>query len=87
MLVFVASAQSEPEAQMICTRLSDAGIPAVSKRGLGTDNPQFGVGGSREVYVEEALSARAREVLDVPEFNDEELAELSERAGRDIEAH
>jgi hypothetical protein len=86
MLVLVASAQSEPEAQMICTRLSEAGIPALSKRGPGTDTPQFGVGGSREVYVEEALSARALELLQVPEFTDEELAELSERAGRDIEA-
>jgi hypothetical protein len=83
MLVSVASAQSEPEAEMICARLSEAGIRAVSKRNIGADNPEFGVGGSRNVYVEEGLAARAREALSVPEFSDAELAKLSEQAGRD----
>jgi hypothetical protein len=83
MLVSVASAQSEPEAQIICARLADAGITAVAKRNIGADNPEFGVGGSREIYVEDRLAASAREVLAVPEFSEEELAELSEQAGRE----
>lgn len=83
MLVFIAGAQSEPEAEMICARLSEAGIRAVSKRDIGADLPQFGAGGRRDVYVEEAFASSAREVLSVPEFSDAELAELSEQAGRE----
>ena len=86
MLVSVASAQTEPEAQMICARLAGAGIAAVSKRGAGADLPQLGLGGNRDIYVEPGLAARARDVLAVAEFSDEELAELSERAGRDAAA-
>jgi Putative prokaryotic signal transducing protein len=82
MLVCVASAQGEPEAQMICARLSAAGIPAVFKRNSGSDLPQFGAGGAREVYVEDDLAARASELLSVSQFSDEELAELSDEAGR-----
>jgi hypothetical protein len=80
MLVVIASAQNEPEAQMICARLAGAGIDAVYKRGIGADLPQLGGSGNREVFVDESLAARARELLSVPEFSDEELAELSERA-------
>ncbi|MGA2755916.1 MAG: DUF2007 domain-containing protein [Solirubrobacteraceae bacterium] len=83
MLVSVASAQSEPEAQMICARLSEAGIRAVAKRNIGADNPEFGVAGARDVYVDEELAARARELLAVPQFSDDELAQLSEQAGRE----
>ena len=79
MLICVASAQNEPEAEMICARLSEAGIAAVTR---GAAVPQLGVGGGRDVYVEEELAARAREILAVPEFTDDELAELSEQAGR-----
>lgn len=82
MLVCVASTQSEPEAQMICARLSEAGIPAVFKRALGSDLPQFGAGGAREVYVEDDLAARAGALLSVAQFSDKELAELSDEAGR-----
>ena len=84
MLVSVASARNEPEAQMICARLAGAGIHAVYKRGIGADLPQFGAGGNRDVFVDEELAPRAREMLSVPEFGDEELAELSARAGRDL---
>lgn len=84
MLVAIASAQNEPEAEMICARLAGAGIDAVYKRGIGADLPQFGGSGNREVFVDESLAARARELLSVPEFSDEELAELSERAARDL---
>jgi len=68
---------------MISARLAQAGIVAVSRRAGGSDLPQLGVGGGREVYVEQEFAARAGELLEVPEFSDEELAELSERAGRD----
>jgi hypothetical protein len=84
MLVSVASAQNEPEAEMICARLAGAGIQAVYKRGLGADLPQLGGSGNRAVFVDEGLAPRAREVLAVPEFSEQELAELSARAGRDL---
>jgi hypothetical protein len=80
MLVLVASAPSEPEAEMICARLARAGIVAVSKRGAGADVPAFGASGGRAIYVDEDLAQRAAEALAVPEFSDEELAELSEQA-------
>jgi len=80
MLVAVATAQNEPEAEMICARLAGDGIEAVYKRGIGADLPQLGGSGVREVFVDEGVAARARELLSVPEFSDEELAELSARA-------
>ena len=83
MLVSVASAQSEPEAEMICARLAGAGIRGLAKRNIGADNPEFGVGGTRDVYVDEGVASRAREVLEVPQFSDAELAQLSEQAGRE----
>ena len=82
MLVSVASAQNEPEAEMICTRLAEAGIRAIYKRGIGADLPQFGGSGHRDVYVDEELAPRAREALAVPDFTDDELAALSAEAGR-----
>ena len=80
MLVSVASVSNEPEAQMICARLAAAGLQAVYKRGAGADLPQFGASGGRNVYVEQEHAAAARELLAVPEFTDDELAELSERS-------
>ena len=68
---------------MISARLAGAGIKALYKRDSGSDLPQFGAGGSRDVYVEAEFAQRAREVLSVPEFTDEELSELAERAGAD----
>ena len=68
---------------MICARLAQAGISSVSKRNTGADDPRLGAGGCREVYVEEELVSRALELLAAPEFSDEELAELSEQAGRE----
>jgi hypothetical protein len=82
MLVPVASAANDVEAQMIASRLRDAGIEAVTK---GTGIPQLGVSGTASVYVEEHLEARARNVLATAEFSDEELTELSEQAARDAE--
>ena len=55
----------------------------LAKRNIGADNPEFGVGGTRDVYVDEGVASRAREVLEVPQFSDAELAQLSEQAGRE----
>jgi hypothetical protein len=72
---------------MICARLSDAGIPAMYKRSIGADLPQFGGGGARDVYVEERDLERARELLATQDFSDEELAQLSEQSFEDITGH
>ena len=80
MQVSVAFAQNEAEAEMICGRLTGAGIAASYKRVGGADIPQLGGVGGREIYVNDADEARARETLATPEFTDEELAELSERS-------
>jgi hypothetical protein len=77
MLVSVATAPSEAEAEMICGRLQAEGISAVNR---GGDIPQRGQTGAHAVLVEEADEARAREILAAPPFSDEELAELSEQA-------
>lgn len=63
---------------MICARLSNAGIQALQRRNIG--GPQWGGSGARSIYVEEQDAEGATELLRVPEFTDEELAELSERA-------
>jgi hypothetical protein len=77
MLVSVAMAPSEAEAEIICGRLNTEGIAAVHR---GGDIPQRGETGAHGVLVEEADAARAREILAAPPFSDEELAELSEQA-------
>lgn len=63
---------------MICARLTNAGIQALQRRNIG--GPGWGASGARSVYVEEQEVERATELLSAPEFTDEELAELSERA-------
>lgn len=81
----VAGARNEPEAELIVQRLAATGISAVSQ--LSSGNPEFGSSGGRTIYVEEAEVERARAALAdaEPEFTDEELAELSERAGREAQ--
>ncbi len=83
MLRPVAGARNEPEAALIVQRLAAAGVTAVSH--LSSGNPEFGSSGGRMVYVEEADVERARAALAdaEPAFTDEELAELSEQAGRE----
>jgi hypothetical protein len=78
MLQIVATASSEAEAEMICTRLLGADIHAIQQRSIG--GPQWGASGVRYVYVQEQDAERATELLSTPELSDEELAELSERA-------
>jgi hypothetical protein len=83
MRVPIAYAANEVEAEMIIVRLRGAGIDAVYR---GPDLPGMGAAGGDEVFVEEADAARARDLLAAPHISDEELAELSEEAGREYGA-
>jgi hypothetical protein len=84
-LKVVATASSEAEADMISRRLLQAGIHAVAQRTIG--GPEFGSSGSRYVYVDEADFERAAALLKEDEgpISDEELARLSEEAGREAD--
>ena len=82
-LVPVAYASNEPEAAMIRAQLSAVDIPSVTK---GPTTPQLGVAGACDIYVEDHLAVRAREALATPQFSDEELARLSDEAGREYGA-
>ncbi|HSZ13819.1 MAG TPA: hypothetical protein VK790_07275 [Solirubrobacteraceae bacterium] len=78
-LEVAASASNAPEADLICQRLADAGIHAMSQRSIG--GPEWGVSGGRYVYVEAEDLARAREVLAAPVgISEEDLAALAEAA-------
>jgi hypothetical protein len=63
-LQVVATAGSEPEADLISQRLADAGIPSVAHRTIG--GPEFGSAGARYVYVQAGDLVRAREILGFP---------------------
>jgi hypothetical protein len=82
-LKVVATASSEAEADMISSRLLQAGIHAVAQRTIG--GPEFGYSGSRYVYVDEVDFDRAAALLkeDEDPISDEELARQSEEAGRE----
>ena len=58
----VAATGSEPEAELVIARLSEAGIAALAQRTIG--GPEWGASGGRYVYVSEDDYERAREVLD-----------------------
>jgi hypothetical protein len=77
-LQVVATAASEPEADLIVQRLAQVGITATSQRTIG--GPEWGTSGSQYIYVEAAQRARAREVLKATEgISEEELARQSEQ--------
>ena len=78
--VVVAYAATEPEADLLVQRLAAAGIPASPR--LAT-SVQFGAGAGSDILVDERHEAKARELLEEPEFTDEELARLSDEAGRE----
>jgi hypothetical protein len=82
-LKVVTSVASEPEAEMVCERLSAAGISAIAQRTIG--GPTWGYSGARDVFVDAHDLERAREVLSADEgsFSDEELGRLSEEAVAD----
>ena len=70
------------EADVIVGRLGDAGIAALIKAPI--QSRMGDVVGGRDVYVEEDQLDRARQVLaEAQGVSDDELARLSEDAGRD----
>jgi hypothetical protein len=78
-LQVVTTAGSVPEADLICQRLAEAGIRAMSQRSIG--GPEWGVSGGQYVYVETDQLARAREVLATPDgLGEDELAKMAEDA-------
>jgi hypothetical protein len=60
-LQVVATADSEPEADVIRQRLERAGISSVAQRTIG--GPEWGASGARYVYVRAHDLERARDVL------------------------
>jgi Putative prokaryotic signal transducing protein len=73
---------TEAEAEMIRDRLLEAGIHSIFQRTIG--GPEWGGSGARAVFVNETDLDRAHAVLeaDVGTFSDDELAQLSDEAGR-----
>lgn len=84
-LKIVATVANEAEAEMVCGRLSDAGMHAISQRTIG--GPEWGWSGGRYVYVDEADVDRASALLKSEEgsFSEDELARLSDEAGREAD--
>jgi hypothetical protein len=81
-LQVAATAANAPEADLICQRLAEAGIAAVVQRSIG--GPEWGTSGGQYIYVEAEHLARARQILSAPDgLSEEELARLSDEAGRD----
>jgi Putative prokaryotic signal transducing protein len=80
MLKVLTTASSPVKQTLLLARLSDAGIPCI--RGAG--GARVALGSGHDILVEEEDMARAREVLkeDDEGFDEEELARLSEEAGR-----
>jgi hypothetical protein len=84
LLKVVTSVSSEPEAQLISARLSEAGVQAIARRSIG--GPEWGVSGARDVYVEEHDLRRAREILAADEsVSEDELADLSDAAPAELQ--
>ena len=81
MLTLLTTARGKTEAAMLIARLRDAGIPCM--RG-GAEGFRRTLRSAREIYVDEASLPRAQEILeeDRGDFDEEELARLSEEAGR-----
>jgi hypothetical protein len=79
----VTTVTSGAEAEMVCERLLAEGIHAIAQRTIG--GPEWGSSGARNVMVEAEDLDRARAVLASEQgaFSDEELARLSEEAGRE----
>ena len=61
--VRVATAQNQPEAELIQGLLLEAGIPSLARRSGGFDVPDFLAAGPRDVLVPRGGEAAARELL------------------------
>jgi hypothetical protein len=79
----VAVAPNQPQAELIVARLAEIGIAAITQYALS--NPELGASGARTINVEDQDAERALALLavDEPPFSDEELARLSDAAGRE----
>jgi hypothetical protein len=76
----IASVPGGAEAELICDRLLEAGIPAEAQRTIG--GPEWGESGARNIRVAPENAQRARDVLNAAQdVSEEELARLSEEAG------
>ena len=64
--VRVATAQNQPEAELIQGMLLEAGIPSLVRRSGGFDVPDFLANGPRDVLVPRGGEAPARELLTAP---------------------
>jgi len=81
-LRILTTVNNEAEAEMVSERLSEAGIRHMARMAGG--GIRLGAAAARDIYVEEQDLERAHEVLRVDEgFSDDELARLSEEAGRE----
>ena len=75
-----ATAANGAEADLICQRLKEAGIVAVSQRSIG--GPEWGTSGGQYVYVEARDLDRSRQVLSASQdVSDAELDRLAEDSG------
>lgn len=80
-LKLVTSVSTEAEAEMVAERLSEAGIRFTVR--LASGGVRMGAAAARDLYVDEQDLDRARQMLEVDEgFSDEELARLSDEAGK-----
>jgi hypothetical protein len=81
----VTTVGSEAEAELVSERLLAEGIHSIFQRTIG--GPEWGSSGARRVMVDAKDLDRARAVLAADEgaFSDEELARLSEEAGREAD--
>ncbi|HKH16923.1 MAG TPA: hypothetical protein VKA57_05305 [Solirubrobacteraceae bacterium] len=61
--VRVATAQNQPEAELVQGLLLEAGIPSLARRSGGFDVPDFLAAGPRDVLVPRGGEAAARELL------------------------
>jgi hypothetical protein len=61
--VRVATAQNQPEAEMVQNLLLEAGVPSLVRRSGGFDVPDFLAAGPRDVLVPRGGEETAREVL------------------------
>ena len=59
----VATAQNQPEAELVQGLLLEAGIPSLARRSGGFDVPDFLAAGPRDVLVPRGGEAAARELL------------------------
>jgi uncharacterized protein YaaQ len=80
-LKLVTTVANEAEAEMVAERLSEADIRFTVR--LASGGIRLGAAAARDIYVETQDLQRAQETLEADEgFSEEELARLSEEAGK-----